>query len=197
VGEETTSPGGESAGQKKKSFLSKFRWAIYFVFIAGMAFVAICLLVGITTNLRWRYSDLDIPVDRPESLEELGSLELRDCLSALSTLQKELQENVHRALGGAEDRDTLLKQWKIWSRQWRKRFENLGVSCRLTEYRYDKYPTLGLLAGIYRLLDYFQRHHTRLVKSFVLEHARPLKEMHDLFGRARKQIKVLEGRKVE
>jgi len=146
--------------------------------------------------VRYRYSDLDIPVDRPESLEDLGSLELRDCLTALETLRNELQQNVQRALGGAVDRDALLKGWKAWSRRWRRRFEKLGVSCRLTEYRYDDHPTLGVLAGIYRLLDRFQRHHTRLVKSFVIEHARDLKEMHVLFDRARRKIDQLEGQAV-
>jgi hypothetical protein len=187
---------GENKSSTKWTFLRKFRWAVYSVFIAGMVFVAVCLFVGIVTNLRFRYSDLDIPVDRPESLEELGSLQLRDCLTALETLRNGLQRNVQRALGGAEDRDRLLRNWKKWSRNWRKRFERLGVSCRLTEYRYDDHPTLGVLAGIYRLLDRFQRHHTRLVKSFVLEHARELKEMHDLFDRARNKIDQLEGQTV-
>ncbi len=184
------------SGKKKWTFLRKFRWTVYGVFIAGMVFVAACLVVGIVTNLRYRYSDLDIPVDRPESLEDLGSLELRDCLTALETLRNELQQNVQRALGGAVDRDALLKGWKAWSRRWRRRFEKLGVSCRLTEYRYDDHPTLGVLAGIYRLLDRFQRHHTRLVKSFVIEHARDLKEMHVLFDRARRKIDQLEGQAV-
>jgi hypothetical protein len=187
----------QSAEKKKWTFLRKFRWAVYCVFIAGMGFVAVCLIVGILSNLRWRYSDLDIPVDRPDELAELGSLELRDCLTALETLNSELQDNLEKALAGAVDRETLLREWKEWSRQWRKRFEKLGISCRLTEYRYDEHPTLGLLAGIYRLLDSFQKHHTRLVKSFVLEHARSLYELHELFTRAQRQIVKLEGQVVE
>jgi hypothetical protein len=187
-----------SANSKRKwTFLRKFRAAVFGVFIAGMTFVAICLLVGITSNLRWRYSDLDIPVDRPDKLSDLGSLELRDCMTALETLHTELQNNVTKALEGASDRAALLKQWKAWSKQWRMRFEKLGISCRLTEYRYDEHPTLGVLAGIYRLLDYFQHHHTRLIKTFVVEHARPLMELHDLFDRAHRAIESLEGQEVE
>ncbi len=156
-----------------------------------------CLVVGILTNLRWRYPDLDIPVEPPERLTDLGSLQLRDCLTALETLRKEQQQHVDQALGGAVDRETLLREWKSWSRQWRKRFEKLGFSCRLTEYRYDDHPTLGVLAGIYRLLDYFQLHHTRLVKRFVAENARPLKELHHLMQSANLKIKQIEGQQVD
>jgi hypothetical protein len=179
--------------KKKWTFLRKFRWAVYLVFIAFMVFVAVCLAVGIISNLKWRHADLDIPVDRPEALSDLGTLQLRDCLSALETMRGELQEHVQQSMTGTMTRDEVLSEWKTWSRQWRKRFEKLGISCRLTEVRYDEHQTLGLLAEIYRLLDYFHRLHTRLVRRFATENAQELYQMQDLFLRARQQIEKLEG----
>jgi hypothetical protein len=179
--------------KKKWTFLKKFRWAVYLVFIAFMVFVAVCLAVGIITNLKWRHADLDIPVDRPEALSDLGTLQLRDCLSALETMRGELQEHVQQAMTGTMARDEVLSEWKVWSRRWRRRFEKLGISCRLTEVRYDEHKTLGLLAEIYRLLDYFHRLHTRLVRRFATENAEELYQMQDLFLRARKQIEKIEG----
>jgi hypothetical protein len=183
--------------KKKWTFLKKFRWTVYLVFIAFMVFVAVCLAVGIVSNLKWRHADLDVPVDRPEALSDLGTLQLRDCLSALETMRGELQEHVQQAMTGTMTRDDVLSEWKTWSEQWRKRFEKLGISCRLTEIRYDKNKTLGLLAEIYRLLDYFHRLHTRLVRRFATENAQPLYQMQDLFQRARRQIEVIEGEPVE
>ena len=166
---------------------------MYLVFIAFMVFVAVCLAVGIITNLRWRHADLDIPVDRPETLSDLGTLQLRDCLSALETMRGELQEHVQQAMTGTMTREEVLSEWKTWSRQWRRRFEKLGISCRLTEVRYDEHKTLGLMAEIYRLLDYFHRLHTRLARRFATENAQELYQMQDLFLRAQKQIEKLEG----
>jgi hypothetical protein len=170
---------------------------VYLVFITFMVFVTICLVIGIISNLKWRYADLDIPVDRPEALSDLGTLQLRDCLSALETMRGELQEHVQQAMTGTMTRDEVLSGWKVWSRQWRKRFEKLGISCRLTEVRYDEHKTLGLLAEIYRLLDYFHRLHTRLVRRFAIENAQPLYQMQDLFQRARRQIEIIEGKPVD
>jgi len=183
--------------KKKWTFLRKFRWAVYLVFIAFMVFVAVCLVIGIISNLKWRHADLDIPVDRPEALSDLGTLQLRDCLSALETMRGELQEHVQQAMTGTMTRDEVLSEWKTWSRQWRKRFEKLGISCRLTEVRYDEHKTLGLLAEIYRLLDYFHRLHTRLVRRFAIENSQPLYQMQDLFRRVRRQIEILDDKPVD
>lgn len=199
VASRTVKDSGATSQPKKKkwTFLKKFRWAVYLVFIAFMVFVAVCLAVGIISNLKWRHADLDVPVDRPEALSDLGTLQLRDCLSALDTLRGELQEHVQQAMTGTMTREEVLSGWKIWSRQWRKRFEKLGISCRLTEIHYGKHKTLGLLAEIYRLLDYFHRLHTRLVRRFATENAQTLYQMQDLFQRARRQIEILEGEPVE
>lgn len=184
----------KSQSKKKKwTFLRKFRWAVYLVFIAFMAFVAICLAVGIITNLKWRHADLDIPVDRPETLSDLGTLQLRDCLSALESMRGELQEHVQQSMTGTMTRDEVLSEWKVWSRQWRMRFEKLGISCRLTEVHYGEHKILSLLSEIYRLLDYFHRLNTRLVRRFATENAQELYQMQDLFLRARQQIEKVEG----
>ncbi len=170
---------------------------MYLVFIASMVFVVACVAIGISSNLSWRYRDLDVPIDRPESLSDLDPLQLRDCLTALERMHNELVEQVHRALTGAEERDLFLARWKKWSKDWRKRFEKLGVSCRLTEYRYENHPALGLQAEIYRLLEYFQRYHDRQVKRFATENARPLRELRHLFNRAKTKIVQRESQPVE
>lgn len=167
------------------------------VFIALMVFFAVCMVVGVITNLRWRYDDIDLPVTRPESLDNLSPLELRDCMSALDQIHEELWQHLDHALVGAEGRDALLASWRGWSRDWRKRFEKLGVSCGLTEYRYEGAPILGLMSEIYHLLDYFHRQHTRLVKRYLTENARPLKTLHALFQRVEQEIERLEAAPVE
>jgi hypothetical protein len=124
-------------------------------------------------------------------------LQLRDCLTALEQMRTELQERVQSALSGAEERDIQLAGWKQWSRDWRKRFEKLGFSCRLTEYSYDKNPALGYMAEIYSLIDYFQRRHTRMVRRFITENARPLKKMRELLARVREKILQIESLPVD
>lgn len=171
-----------------KGFLYKFRWAMYLIFIALLLFIAVCLAVGIVSNLHWRYADLDIPVERPEALEEIRELRLRDCLAALESLHRDLARNVDLALDGAENRSELLRRWRQWNRDWRVSFERVGFSCRLTEMRYDRHPTLGVLAGIYRILDGQQMALDRMVRAFVLENARTLMELHQLLERARSDI---------
>jgi hypothetical protein len=189
--------GDTATPSKKWTFVRKFRWAVFLVFIAFMVFVAVCLAVGIVSNLRWRHDDLDVPIDRPESLSDFSSLELRDCLTALEQMRAELWERVHQALRLEGERDALIAEWKRWSKDWRARFERLGMSCRLTEFRYERHPTLGLMAEIYSLLDYFQRRHMRLVKGYTLENARPMKRLRELFTRVRKNIEVIEGEPLE
>lgn len=174
-----------------------FRGTIYVVFIALMVFFAVCMAVGIVSNLRWRHDDMDLPVNPPESSDNFSPLELRDCMSALDRMHTELWHKLHDALLGTEGRDALLASWKTWSRSWRKRFEKLGVSCSLTEYRYEGNPILGSMSEIYHLLDYFQRQHTRLVKRYLTENARPLSTLHALFPRVERQIERLEAAPVD
>jgi len=163
------------------------RWTFYGLFIALLLFVVICLAWGIGANLRWRYTDLDLPIDRPEKLEEVDALQLRDCRLALEKLHSELRENVDRALDGAASRNELLRRWNNWNKSWRVNFERIGFSCRLTEMRYERHPALGVLAGIYRLLDGQQKALDRMVRSFLFENARQLQELHNLLEQARLQ----------
>jgi hypothetical protein len=177
----------EKRHARRRGFLRKVRWTFYGLFIALLIFVVVCLAWGIGANLRWRYTDLDLPVDRPEKLEEVDALQLRDCRLALEKLQSELRENVDRALDGASSRSELLRRWNEWNKGWRVSFERIGFSCRLGEMRYDRHPALGVLAGIYRLLDGQQKALDRMVRSFLLENARQLQELHSLLEQARTQ----------
>jgi hypothetical protein len=189
-------PEPESTTPPKKrrwTFLRKFRWTVYIVFIALMAFMAVCTIAGIVGNLHERYRDLDIPVDRPESLSDLGSLQLRDCLTALKILDAEQQAMAQKSFTGELERDAFLSQWKDWSADWRRRFETLGVSCRLTEYRYDEHPTLGTLAGIYRRLEELHKVYTTVVRQFVMQNARMLSETRSLFSESKNMIERIEA----
>lgn len=179
---------------KKWTFLRKVRIAFIVVFLGFMAFFAICVAFGVIANLHWRHPNLDVPIDRPESLSDLGPLELKDCLTGLRQMHDELQEKVRISLSGKTDRDPLIREWKSWSKDWRKRFEGLGVSCRLTETHYKDHPTLGLLADIYRLLDYFQNAHRKMVKRFITENARPLRQMNQLFSKVSDRLEGLTGK---
>lgn len=178
----------ENQRGRGRTFLLAFRWTIYTLFMGGMLFVAVCMVVGIVSHLNWRYSDLDIPLERPAALADIDQLKQRDCLAALERLHNDLEKNLLRALQGGLSRRELLKRWRRWSRSWRKQMEQTGFSCRLTEYSYSGHPDLGLLAGIYRLLDRLQQNTDRMVYTFVLENARPLAELGDLFARARRQL---------
>lgn len=180
--------------KRKWTFLRKFRWAVYIVFIAMLLFLIVCVAVGIISNLHERYRDLDIPVEPPESLSDLGSLQLRDCLTALEKLAQEQVEMGQDAFTGDLERDAFLSRWKAWSLDWRRRFESLGFSCRLTEYRYETHPTLGLLAEIYRRLDEIHRVFGRTVGRFVSENGQTLYEASQLMNRARQMIERIEGR---
>lgn len=171
-----------------RNLLGVFRWTVYTLFLGGMLFVAVCIVVGIVSHLNWRYSDLDIPLERPAALDDVDQLKQRDCLEALQRLRQDLEQHLLRALQGGLGSRELLKRWRRWSRTWRKQLEQSGFSCRLTEYSYSGHPGLGLLAGIYRLLDRLQQNSDRLVYTFVLQNARSLAELGELFSRARRQL---------
>ncbi|MBN2494589.1 MAG: hypothetical protein JXR96_08370 [Deltaproteobacteria bacterium] len=174
--------------EKRRAFLRTFRWTVYTVFLVFMGFVAVCAITGIVTNIEQRHPELDIPVERPETLAELDTLALRDCLAALETLRAEQQDHVQKAFSAWKDRDSFLQEYAAWARPWRRRFEELGVSCRLTEYSYSGHPTVGTLAEIYRRLDLLHRQHERLVKRYVIENARTVTELNELVDRARALI---------
>jgi hypothetical protein len=177
--------------KKKWTFLRKVRWAFISIYLAFMAFFAICVTVGIITNIHWRQPSLDIPSDRPESLSDIGPLELKNCLSELEKMHTEMQDQVLASMSGKNSRESTFQDYTKWSKDWRLRYEKLGISCRLNELQYRDHPSLGLLADIYRLIDYFQRTNTKFVKRFVTENAQPLQQMTALFAKAKDRLEGL------
>jgi len=173
-------------------FIRKIRITVTLLFFAFLLFTLACLVIGIASNLGSRYEDLDIPINRPDSIEEFSPLQLRDCLTALEQMRNDLQLQVQSSMTGIDDRARALADWKAWSKQWRGRFEKLGISCRLTEYRNDR-PIHHDLSEIYRLLDYFHQLHSRYVQRFVTENAQPLGQMNHLFAQAWTLIEQMEG----
>jgi hypothetical protein len=184
----------EQTRTRKWKFVRIFRWIVTGGFLAFVTFLAICIVTGIAANLHWRYTDLDLPEDRPDDLAALDSLALRDCLTALEQLNQEQIERFQQALSGQRDRDTLLSSWTDWSKTWGTRFEKLAISCRLREGRSEEHPALGLIAKTYSLVDYFHKTQTRWVHRFVTENSEPLKELRELFRRTHEQIEQLEGK---
>jgi hypothetical protein len=170
---------------RKWTFLRKFRWTIYLAFITLTVFVSVCIIIGIATNIHDRYPDINTPLERPESLSEIGLIQKRDCFLALETLHNELNDHVRLAYTNGNARDSILSDWNMWSIEWRKKYEALGSSCRLTEFQYDQHPTMGLLAEIYNRLDTMQLLQTRLVKRFITQYAQPLRELVQLIESAR------------
>lgn len=174
--------------KEKWTFLRKFRWTVYVVFIALMVFLAVCIIVGIATNIYDRYPDIDTPMDRPASLSDISLLQKRDCFLALETLHTELNNHIHYAYTSGQARDDLLAEWNLWSMAWRKKHETLGIVCRLTEFDYDQDPTMELLAEIYSRLDTVHLLQTRLTKRFATQYAQPLRELERLFEHTRTLI---------
>lgn len=172
----------------RQAFLRSFRWAVYITFIVFMAFVGVCTIVGIVTNLREPHPELDIPVTRPASLADLDSQDLNRCLQALTRLSAEEAQRVQAMFSPELNRDQFLSEYQVWAGLWRKRFEQLGMTCRLNENAYSGLPALGTMAQFYSRLDHRQRQHQRLVKRYALENGRTLQEMFDLLKRAEGQL---------
>ncbi len=179
------------ATRRKKAwtFLRMFRWAFYGIFSALFLFMAVCVIVGIAANITERYPELEITHAGGEgSGTDLSQNELRDCWQALVRMRAEDLEQVQQALTGQMSRDAFLRQYKDWDRDWRKRFEKLGLVCRMTTPAPDAPHSLLGLAEIYRRLDDLHKNHVRLVKRYVTENARPLKEIRELLERTDQHI---------
>ena len=146
------------------------------------------ITVGILSNITERYPELEVPSARPELLGDISALQLKDCREALLRMRLEDLDQTRAALTGELGRDDFLNQYRVWSGTWRKQFEMLGVSCRLTENRYEGHPMLDSLAQIYRRLDSIHENHKRLVKRYVTENAGPLREVKELFERTGQHI---------
>jgi hypothetical protein len=171
--------------KEKWTFLRTFQWTVYMAFIALMVFFAVCIIVGIATNIYDRHPDINTPMDRPASLSDIGLIQKRDCFMALETLHTELNNHVHSAYTSGQARDSLLAEWNTWSFEWRKKYEALGSSCRLTEFDYDQDPTMELLAEIYNRLDTIHLLQTRLTKRFATQYAQPVRELERLVEQTR------------
>ncbi len=171
--------------REKWTFLRKFRWTVYLAFIAVMVFVAVCIFVGIATNIYDRYPDINAALEGPKSLSEISLIQKRDCFLALESLHNELNDHVRLAYTSGQARDIVLASWNAWSVEWRKKYETLGSFCRLTEFEYERDPTMGILAEIYNRLDTLHSLQTRLTKRFVIQYAQPLRDLAGLIERAR------------
>jgi len=176
----------------KGIFITKFRWAVYVLFIASLAFVAICTAVGIISNLFWRYSDDPQSIADPEFPNEFTSQQARYCLISLQALKKELFQQEQVMLSLTTNRRSGKTQWKTWSADWQQRFHQLGVNCKLTLHSYEKYPSLGVLAEIYRLLFYYQQLHSELIHRFVNQSVQQSSELELLMQRAQNMIDQYE-----
>ncbi|RME22391.1 MAG: hypothetical protein D6806_13035 [Deltaproteobacteria bacterium] len=183
---------GEVKGTQssEKTVFKVFRWTVYTLFLGGMAFVAACLVVGIVSHLNWRYTDVEASQGMNADGSELDQLQLGNCLEWLEQLKAELDRNIHNALKGAGDRRELLRRWRGWSFRWRRRFEKVGYTCKLTGYTYPEKSLLAKLAGIYRLQDVLERNLDRMVRAFIIENARSLSELRELLDRARKELQL-------
>lgn len=173
--------------KKAWTFLRVFRWAVYFTFAALMLFMAVCVAIGIVANISEQYPELEA-THQPSGDEALDQVKLAECREALERMRREDLDKVQAALTGDQDRDAFLAEHREWDRQWRTRFEKLGLSCRLTQYEVHSQATLDQLAEIYRRLDGLHKDHFRLVRRYVTEQARPLREIRELFGRTAEQI---------
>jgi hypothetical protein len=182
-------PTAPSARRKKAwTFLRIFRWAVYATVTAFMLFLAICVAVGIIANITERYPELAVPTTRPKSLAALSKLQLVDCREALLRMRAEDLQQTQSAFTGDQNRDEFWRSYRQWQKQWRKSFENLSISCRLTEYRYEGHATLGSLAEIYRRIDSRHKAHSRLVKGYITSNAQTLREIRELFERTDRQL---------
>ena len=186
---ESSGGSGHSGASEKTSF-KIFRWGVYSLFMGGMAFVAICLVVGIVSHLNWRYTDLEASEGKSSNQTELDQLQLGNCLEWLQRAENELNRNIQAVMKGAANRRELLRKWRRWSFEWRKRFEKIGYTCKLTGYTYPEKSPLALLAGIYRLQDILEHNLDRMVRAFIIENARSLAELHELLQRATRQIQL-------
>ena len=157
-----------------------------------MLFLAICVAVGIIANITERYPELEVPTTRPSSLASLSKLQMADCREALLRMRAEDLQQTQSAFTGVLDRDDFWRNYRRWQKQWRKRFEKLGISCRLTEYRYEGHATLGSLAEIYRRIDSRHKDHHRLVKGYITTNAQTLREIRELFERTERQLHLLQ-----
>ncbi|HOX47056.1 MAG TPA: hypothetical protein PK668_25900 [Myxococcota bacterium] len=174
--------------RRRGEFVHKFRWAIYIAFISFMVFMAVCIILGVALNLDERYPELDLPTGAASAGPALDPLQLRSCLQALLRMRDEELSQVQGAFTGLLDRDAFLARHKAWERDWRARFDGLGLSCRLTGARPPGQPILDTLAELYRRLDYIQAQHSLLVRRYLTQNARTMKEIRELGERAGSQL---------
>jgi hypothetical protein len=181
--------------RRRWEFVRKFRWTIYIAFISFMVFMSVCAILGVALNLDERYPELDLPTGETSSVPALDPLQLRSCLQALLRMRAEELEQVQGAFTGELDRDAFLARYKGWERDWRARFDGLGLSCRLTGARMRDQPILDSLAELYRRMDYIQAQHSLLVRRYLTQNARTMKEIRELGERAGQQLDgQLEGK---
>lgn len=184
-----SAPQTEPTRRKKAwTFLRMFRWAFYLTFGGLILFMAVCAFVGIVANITERYPELEITHADPASAADLSQNQLHECWQALERMRTEDLEQVQEAFTGQLDRDAFLRQYKDWDRQWRKQFEKLGLSCRLTALGPDGRHSLRGLAEIYRRVDDLHKVHQRLVRRYVTENARHLMEIRELLDRTEQHI---------
>jgi len=183
-------PARDQPVRRKKAwtFLRMFRWAFYLTFSGLFLFMAVCVIVGITANITERYPELEITHADHATAADLSQAQLRECWQALTRMRTDDMERIQAAFTGQLDRDAFLRQYKRWDREWRKRFEKLGLSCRLTAMDSEGQHSLRGLAEIYRRLDDLHKYHRRLVQRYVTENARTLREMRELFSRTDEDI---------
>ena len=103
----------QAAGKPRKkawTFLRIFRWGVYLAFAGFMAFMAVCVMVGILANITEEYPELELPAISSEHREALTAQQIRDCREALQRMRSEDLDHLQAAFHGEQDRDGFLKE---------------------------------------------------------------------------------------
>jgi hypothetical protein len=173
--------------RRYRAFLHRFRWSVYLAFVTFLVFMTVCMIWGIVANLDERYPELELPVASRSGVQP-DPLQLRACLRALEILGEEERAQVHAAFTGELDRETFLARHRGWDRDWRARFADLGLSCRLSGADLTGQPALANLAELYRRVDYIQGQHVVLVRRYLTQNASMLREIRELGERAQQML---------
>ncbi len=174
--------------RKVWTFLRMFRWAVYIFFASLMLFTAVCVATGVISNLSERFPELTVQ-NANQHQGKITDLALRDCRDALGRMRQEDLKETTKVFTGKTQRDEFLRKYRTWSRDWRKRFEKLGINCHITSDLQSFNSMQQRLAIVYQKVDELHRYHTRLVKKYITQNSLRLKQIHQLM----KQLENMEG----
>jgi len=164
-----------------------FRWTVYIFFASLMLFTAVCVATGVISNLSERFPELAVLDEK--NPQQNTVLAMRDCRNALGRMRQEDLHETTMVFTGKSSRDEFLRKYRAWSKNWRKRFEKLGMTCGITSDLQSSDPIQQRLAIVYQKVDELHRNHSRLVKKYITENSLRLRQIRQLM----EQTKELEG----